>query len=233
MAKIGLLIPTDMEAVGVPECCMVAAGFGPGKSSSCAAAADLIFKKHCDTVVIWGTAGSLSPELHAGDIVVAGRTAHKDFSLTPLPGARGLGDVPDFSEADFWHTLDSSLAELLLQAVQTVFPEHRAVIGPVCSGDIFDPAQARGNPIEAQAYAVDMETSAVAEFCYRLREKSGIAVRFGTIRVISNNAATSDSSLACDDFTTFLKLFAQMNARLPRLLEYLPNHQSRKIYMLH
>lgn len=221
MKRIGLLVPTAGEAVGVPECCIAAAGFGPGKSSSCAAAADLIFNRGCDTVVIWGTAGSLSPELHAGDIVVAGRTAHKDFSLEPLPGARGLGDVPDFSEEDFWHTLDNPLAELLLQAVRTVFPEHHAIIGPVCSGDIFDPAQARGNPIEAQGCAVDMETSAVAEFCHRLRKKSGIAVRFGTIRVISNNADTSDSTLACDDFTTFLKLFSQMNSRLPRLLEYL------------
>ena len=219
--KIGFLIPTEMEAAGVPQGCTVTWGFGAGKSSSCAAAADLIFNKGCDTVVIWGTAGSLSPDLHAGDIVVAGRTAHKDFSLEPLPGARGLGDVPDFSEEDFWYTLDKSLAELLLKAVKQVFPEHKSIIGPVCSGDIFDPAQARGNPIEAQAVAVDMETSAVAEFCHRLREKSGVPVRFGTIRVISNNADTSDSDNATSDFTAFLQLFAKMNTRLPQLQAFL------------
>ncbi len=214
---IGFLIPTEMEATGVPNGCTVTWGFGPGKSSSCAAAADLIFNKGCNTVVIWGTAGSLSPDLHAGDIVVAGRTAHKDFSLEPLPGARGLGDVPDFSEEDFWYTMDSALAEQLLEAVQQVFPDHKAVIGPVCSGDIFDPAQARGNPIEAQAVAVDMETSAVAEFCHRLCKKSGMNIRFGTIRVISNNADTSNSANASSDFTAFLQLFTKMNARLPQL----------------
>ena len=223
--KIGFLIPTEMEAVGVAQGCTVTWGFGAGKSSSCAAAADLIFNKGCDTVVIWGTAGSLSPDFHAGDIVVAGRTAHKDFSLEPLAGARGLGDVPDFSEEDFWHTLDKPLAKLLLEAVRQVFPEHKTAVGPVCSGDIFDPAKARGNPIEAQAVAVDMETSAVAEFCHRLREKSGVAVRFGTIRVISNNADTSDSANATSDFTAFLQLFAKMNARLPRLQEYLEHNK--------
>ena len=216
--KIGFLIPTEMEAAGVPQGCMVTWGFGAGKSSSCAAAADLIFNKGCDTVVIWGTAGSLSPDLHAGDIVVAGRTAHKDFSLEPLPGARGLGDVPDFSEEDFWYTLDKPLAKQLLEAVQQVFPEHKSVIGPVCSGDIFDPAQARGNPIEAQAVAVDMETSAVAEFCHRLCKKCCVPVCFGTIRVISNDADTSDSANASSDFTAFLQLFAKMNTRLPQLL---------------
>ena len=219
--KIGFLIPTEMEAAGVPDGCTVTWGFGAGKSSSCAAAADLIFNKGCDTVVIWGTAGSLEPDLHAGDIVVAGRTAHKDFSLEPLPGARGLGDVPDFSEEDFWYTMDKPLAEQLLKAVQQVFPEHKAVIGPVCSGDIFDPAKARGNPIEAQAMAVDMETSAVAEFCHRLCKKSGMNICFGTIRVISNNADTSDSANASSDFTAFLQLFAKMNARLPQLQELL------------
>ena len=221
MSKIGFLIPTQSESIGVPEGCTVSAGFGAGKASSCAAAADLIFNQHCDTVVIWGTAGSLNADLHTGDIVVAGRTAHKDFSLEPLPGARGLGDVPDFSEADFWHTLERPLAKLLLKAVRRVFPEHRALIGPVCSGDIFDPAKARGNPIEAQAYAVDMETSAVAEFCHRLKHKSGLPVRFGTIRVLSNNAATADSATASADFRQFLTLFSQMNTRLAFLQQIL------------
>ena len=223
---IGFLIPTEVEATGVPNGCTVTWGFGAGKSSSCAAAADLIFNKGCDTVVIWGTAGSLEPDLHAGDIVVAGRTAHKDFSLEPLPGARGLGDVPDFSEEDFWYTMDSALAEQLLKAVQQVFPDHKVVIGPVCSGDIFDPTKARGNPIEAQAVAVDMETSAVAEFCHRLCKKSGMNIRFGTIRVISNNADTSDSANASSDFTAFLQLFAKMNARLPQLQELLQTNRN-------
>ena len=153
--------------------------------------------------------------------MVASRTAHKDFSLVPLPGARGLGDVPDFSEDDFWHTLDASLTKTLFNAVGKVFPEHKVILGPVCSGDVFDPAAARGNPIEAQACAVDMETSAVAEFCHRLVQKCGIPVRFGTVRVISNNADTSDSSSASNDFASFLKLFSQMNSRLALLQEHL------------
>ena len=221
--KLGFIIPTEGEAVGVPEGCVVASGFGAGKSSTCAAAADLIFNRHCDTVVIWGTAGGLSSELHAGDIVVTTRTAHKDFSLTPLAGARGLGDVPDFSEDDFWHTLDVPLKDRLVHAIRSVFPEHHVVEGPVCSGDIFDPAAARGNPIEAQALAVDMETSAVAEFCHRLNTKCGNPVRFGTVRVISNNANTSDSASASGDFSEFLKLFAKMNARLAELQKLVEN----------
>ena len=219
--KVGFLIPTTVESVGIPEACTVAAGFGAGKSSSCAAAADLVFNRRCDTVVIWGTAGCLSNTLQAGDIVVATRTAHKDFSLEPLFGARGLGDVPGFSGEDFWHAMDKPLAELLLESVKRVFPDRHAVPGAVCSGDIFDPAKAQGNPIEAQADAVDMETSAVAEFCHRLREKSGVPVHFGTIRVLSNDADTADSAGAAGDFRRFLAMFAQMNARLPLLQRFI------------
>ena len=215
--KVGFIIPTHLEAVGVPAECVADCGFGAGKSSNCAAAADLIFNRGCDTIVIWGTAGGLTPTLHTGDIVVGTRTAHKDFSLTPLTWVRGYGDVPEFSEEDFWHTLDATLAEQLLQAVETVFPGHHVVAGPICSGDIFDPAAARGNPIEAQAWAVDMETSAVAEFCHRLNTRCGMKVRFGTARVISNNADTADSDTACGDFNDFLQQFAQMNARLEEL----------------
>ena len=126
---------------------------------------------------------------------------------------------------DIKSTLDKPLAKQLLEAVQQVFPEHKSVIGPVCSGDIFDPAQARGNPIEAQAVAVDMETSAVAEFCHRLCKKCCVPVCFGTIRVISNDADTSDSDNATSDFTAFLQLLAKMNARLPRLQELLEKTQ--------
>jgi nucleoside phosphorylase len=212
--KVGFLIPTTVESVGIPEACTVAAGFGAGKSSSCAAAADLVFNRRCDTVVIWGTAGCLSNTLQAGDIVVATRTAHKDFSLEPLFGARGLGDVPGFSGEDFWHAMDKPLAELLLESVKRVFPDRHAVPGAVCSGDIFDPAKAQGNPIEAQADAVDMETSAVAEFCHRLREKCGMSIRFGTIRVLSNDARAVPSANAASDFSHFMELFSQMNTRL-------------------
>ena len=212
--KLGFLIPTSGEAVGIPAECTVSAGFGAGKSSSCASAADLIFNRHCDTVVIWGTAGCLTNQLKTGDIVVATRTAHKDFSLEPLFGTRGLGDVPDFSDDDFWHTMDEPLANVLLKAVKRVFPTHHAVTGAVCSGDIFDPAMSRGNPIERQAAAVDMETSAVAEFCHRLRTKCGIPVRFGTIRVLSNDANGTTASTAGGNFTQFLQLFSQMNTQL-------------------
>ena len=215
--KVGFIIPTKEEATGVPAECVAACGFGAGKSSSCAAAADLIFNRGCDTIVIWGTAGGLMPELKNGDIVVGNRVAHKDFSLTPLPWARGLGDVPDFSEKDFWHTLDAALAGQLLQAVKAVFPEHHIVAGPICAGDIFDPAAARGNPIEAQAWAVDMETPAVAEFCHRLNTHCGMAIRFGVVRVVSNNADTADSETICNDFNGFLQRFAQMSSRLKDL----------------
>ena len=212
--KSGFIVPTTEESVGVPAGCVAACGFGAGKSSACAAAADLIFNRGCDTIVIWGTAGGLTPELRNGDIVVGNRVAHKDFSLTPLPGARGLGDVPNFSEEDFWHTLDGRLTERLRLVAEAVFPEKRVFVGPICAGDIFDPAAARGNPIEAQAWAVDMETPAVAEFCHRLNIHCGMSIRFGVVRVISNNADTADSETVCNDFSGFLQRFAQLSSRL-------------------
>jgi crotonobetainyl-CoA:carnitine CoA-transferase CaiB-like acyl-CoA transferase len=76
--KSGFIVPTTEESVGVPAGCVAACGFGAGTSSACAAAADFIFNRGCDTIVIWGTAGGLSPELRNGDIVVGNRVAHKD-----------------------------------------------------------------------------------------------------------------------------------------------------------
>ena len=219
--QVGFIIPTKEESVGVPADCLAACGFGAGKSATCAAASHLIFQRKCDTIVIWGTAGGLTEQLHTGDILVGTRTAHKDFSLAPLPGARGLGDVPEFSEEDFWHTLDSELADRLHAATSRVFPGRRVLSGPICSGDIFDPAAARGNPVEAKSWAVDMETAAVAEFCHRLNQKCGMAIRFGTARVISNDANTEDSNTAGRDFSRFLQEFHAMNARLPELQQLL------------
>ena len=216
--RTGFIIPTDLECTDLPpeESHIVCAGYGAGKAAACSAAAELIYEKNCDTVLIWGLAGGLSPALQVGDVLIGTHVAYKDYNIYPLANSTGTGYVQGFAE-NLWHPLDEELSDLLFETVRKIFPEKTVLRGNICTGDQFVQHQSTDqyNRIEQKALAVDMESAAVAHFCYNLKKK----VRFGVIRVISDNANHS----ADLDFTTFLQQFAAMNRALPRLREVLEN----------
>jgi adenosylhomocysteine nucleosidase len=214
--KIGFLIPTDLESQNLPpeEECIICAGYGAGKAAACSAAAELIYEKNCDTILIWGLAGGLAPAVQVGDILIGTHVAYKDYNIYPLMNSTGVGYVQDFAE-ELWHELDCALTDRIFQAVTRVFPGRNVIRGGICTGDQFVLHQSmeQYNRIEQNALAVDMESAAVAHFCYKLKRD----IRFGVIRVISDNANHS----ADQDFTTFLQQFSKMNCSLSRLREVL------------
>lgn len=216
--RIGFIIPTDLESENLaPESSHITcAGYGAGKASACSAAAELIFEKNCDTILIWGLGGALSPALSPGDVLIGTHVAYKDFNIHPLCNSTGVGFVPNFAE-DLWHPLDEKLCDDLYKAVRQVFPESNVLRGNICTGDQFvlHQSMSQYNRIEQKALAVDMESAAVAQFCFNLKRD----VRFGVIRVISDSA----DSNADMDFTEFLQKFAQMNRALPTLKRVLEN----------
>ncbi len=214
--RIGFIVPTDLESQRLPVenqhiCC---AGYGSGKASACAAAAKLVFSKHCDTILLWGLAGGISPKVDINDIVVGSRVAYRDFNIAPLCNSTGVGFVPVFAENIFVE-LDAELRGMLVQELQKLFPDRQVKEGAVCTGDQFvehHPGD-EWNRVEAVSDVVDMESAAVVHFCHKIDPH----IRVGIIRVVSDHA----DHHAGGDFSAFLQSFAEMNTQLYKLRENL------------
>ena len=211
--RIGFIVPTELESANLHKlnAHVTCAGFGAGKTAACAAAARLIFDKHCDTIVVWGLAGGLSHRVNVGDIVVGSSVAYRDYNIYPLCGSTGLGWVWNFAEKDPFVELDAELRGMLAAQLRKAFPDRNVLEGKVCSGDQFvelKPGDPR-NRVEAEADVVDMESAAVAHFCHALDRN----IKVGIVRVISDNADHN----ANIDFSAFLSAFAEMNSRLYQL----------------
>lgn len=204
--RIGFLVPTEVESRNIHELNrhVTCAGYGTGKVAACAAAADLIFNKYCDTIIVWGLAGGLSRKVDVNDIVVASRVAYRDFNVYPLFGSTGVGWVEGFAE-NIFVDLDAELRAMLLRHLGKTFPGRRILEGTVCSGDQFLALQP-GDPknrVEQVSDVVDMESAAVVHFCSKLNRN----IKVGVVRVISDNADHN----AGVDFNTFVDSFADMN----------------------
>lgn len=210
--RIGFLIPTETESTDFPASSrhVTCAGYGAGKAAACSAAAELVFGKHCDTILIWGLAGGLSERVRVGDVVVGLRVAHRDYDVQPLYGSTGVGWVQNFAE-DVFAPLDAELAKRLSEELRRIFPDRRVLEGTVCSGDQFVHLEAgrERNRVERESDVVDMESAAVAQFCRNLRR----GIRVGVVRVVSDYA----DGRAGADFMESLKSFAAINAKADEL----------------
>ena len=210
--RIGFLVPTDLEAQNLHKMNehVTCAGYGAGKASACSAAAELIFNKYCDTIIVWGLAGGLSRRVSINDIVIGSRVAYRDFNIYPLFNSTGVGWVEKFSENVFFE-LDPGLRSLLREQIRKIFPERNVLEGTICTGDQFvefKPGDAL-NRVERESDAVDMESAAVVHFCHNLNKK----IKVGIVRVISDNA-DHNANL---DFSSFLQAFEAMNGKLFQL----------------
>lgn len=211
--RIGFIVPTDLESANLHKLNehVTCAGAGAGKTAACAAAAKLIFEKHCDTIIVWGLAGGMSKRVNVNDIVVGSSVAYRDYNIYPLCGSTGIGWVWNFAEKSPFVELDAGLRRVLMAQLRKVFPDHNVIEGKVCSGDQFvelKPGDPR-NRIEEEADVVDMESAAVAHFCHTLDRN----LKVGIVRVISDNADHN----ANVDFSAFLSAFSQMNSQLYQL----------------
>lgn len=207
--NIGFLIPTSLEAQNIPQSIqhITCAGYGAGKVAACSAAADLIFNKHCNTIIIWGLAGGLSCTAEVGTIVVGDKVAYRDYNIAPLMDSTGVGWVQEFAE-NLFVKLDEDLRDKLLIHARNLFPGHTVMSGTICSGDQFVnyTPDTQLNRIEEESDAVDMESAAVVHFCHNIDP----SIKVGIVRVISDNANVK----ADIDFNKFLSEFAKMNSEL-------------------
>lgn len=160
------------------DVCVVVCGVGKVNAAMCALM--LIEKYKPDLVLNSGVAGSLSPIVGIGDIVVATKSVEHDMNGTALGDKQGEITFPDgnmmFFECD-------KQASTLLAAICKEIPDTKVAQGIIASGDIFVSDRKQRFKINDRfgALACEMEGAAIGHVCVRCE------VPYGIIRAISDD----------------------------------------------
>lgn len=159
-----------------------------GKVAAASTATELILDHGVRGIIFTGAAGSLSPAVRVGDVVVATALAQHDMDASPL---YPRGEVPLLGRSRF--DADPAIRDALLAATADFLREEprglprtaQAHAGLIASGDRFiadDDARQAVLGACRDALAVEMEGAAVAQVCFEH------GVPFGCLRTISDSA---------------------------------------------
>jgi adenosylhomocysteine nucleosidase len=205
----------DLE--GVP---VVLAQCGIGKVNAAFAATVLLDRLGCGAVVFCGVAGSLNPQLHVGDVLIADRLVQHDYGALAerafWPTEPGRIPVAEAQARHMGYAAPAALLQRLEQLAQAArLPPVRIAgverrpnirFGAVLTGDTFLNCAYTRSELQAlhEGDAIEMEGAAVAQ----------VAAKFGApcvvIRTISDEAS-GGSHLA---FAEFAALAAANSAAL-------------------
>lgn len=175
------------------DVCVVVCGVGKVNAAMCALM--LIEKYKPDLVLNSGVAGSLSPIVGIGDIVVATKSVEHDMNSTALGDKQGEITFPDgnmmFFECD-------RQASTLLASICKEIPDTKVAQGIIASGDIFVSDRKQRFKINDRfgALACEMEGAAIGHVCVRCE------VPYGIIRAISDDLDENKGM----DFVKFCEL---------------------------
>ena len=175
------------------DVCIVVCGVGKVNAAMCALM--LIEKYKPNLVLNSGVAGSLSPIVGIGDIVVATKSVEHDMNGTALGDKQGEITFPDgnmmFFECD-------KQASTLLAAICKEIPDTKVAQGIIASGDIFVSDRKQRFKINDRfgALACEMEGAAIGHVCVRCE------VPYGIIRAISDDLDENKGM----DFVKFCEL---------------------------
>lgn len=175
------------------DVCIVVCGVGKVNAAMCALM--LIEKYKPNLVLNSGVAGSLSPIVGIGDIVVATKSVEHDMNGTALGDKQGEITFPDgnmmFFECD-------KQAYTLLAAICKKIPDTKVAQGIIASGDIFVSDRKQRFKINDRfgALACEMEGAAIGHVCVRCE------VPYGIIRAISDDLDENKGM----DFVKFCEL---------------------------
>lgn len=175
------------------DVCVVVCGVGKVNAAMCALM--LIEKYKPDLVLNSGVAGSLSPIVGIGDIVVATKSIEHDMNGTALGDRQGEITFPDgnmmFFECD-------KQASTLLASICKKIPDTKVAQGIIASGDIFVSDRKQRFKINDRfgALACEMEGAAIGHVCVRCE------VPYGIIRAISDDLDENKGM----DFVKFCEL---------------------------
>ena len=187
---------------GLP-CVVVQCGVGKVNAAMCA---QILCTAYGVThLVNTGIAGSLSPELDIGDLVISQDAMYHDVDCTEF--GYPYGQVPRMDTLTF--PADEAMMAWAFAAAEALNPGH-AKIGRVASGDQFIASKERKDFIieKTQALCTEMEGAAIAQTAYRN------GVPFVILRAISDKADNS----AQMDYPTFENMAAHHCAQVTRAM---------------
>lgn len=162
---------------------------GIGKVNAAICTQILVDKFNISAVINTGIAGSLDADIDIADIVLSKDVLHHDVDATGF--GYELGQIPRMDVKAF--DGDSTLIKCGEDAVKKLFPETKAFVGRIVSGDQFISDNAKKEFITSNfgGFCTEMEGAAIAQTAYLNN------IPFLIIRAISDkadNSATMDYS---------------------------------------
>ena len=162
-----------------------------GKVFAAICAQTMILKYGVKAIINSGVGGTLTGELHIGDVAISTACVQHDMDTSPVGDPVGLLSGINVVELPADTTLVGELDKVCADAGVN----HR--LGVIATGDQFVASHERRDWIRDQfkAIAVEMEAGSIAHVCYVNK------VPFASIRVISDEAS-GDVHI---DYMTFVK----------------------------
>lgn len=153
---------------------------GAGKVNAAICAATMIQRYCPDIIINSGVAGSLSPIVGIGDIVIGTKSIEHDMNSTVLGDKQGEVSFPGGKVMYF--ECDKEAATLLASICRKL-PDTKVSQGIIASGDIFVSDRRKRLRINDSfgALACEMEGAAIGHVCFCF------GVPYGIIRAISDD----------------------------------------------
>lgn len=170
---------------------VVLARSGVGKVFAALCTQTMILRYGVRAIVNSGVAGTLTDELHIGDVAISRAAVEHDMDTSAVGDPKGLISGINMIELP----ADEAIVAELDRCCAAAGVNHR--VGVIATGDQFVASAERRQWIKSQfsAAAVEMEAGAIAQVCFVNR------VPFAAIRVISDEAS-GDVHV---DYMTFVK----------------------------
>lgn len=166
---------------------VVVATSGVGKVFAAICAEAMILRFGVTALLNTGVAGTLSPMLEVGDVVLADEVVQHDMNTTALGDPQGL--------LSGINIVKIPADERLLRALCTATAEldYNGMVGTIASGDLFVAKQKTKDALVAQfdALACEMEGAAIGHVAYVNK------VPFAVLRTISDGGDGMEFSEFC------------------------------------
>lgn len=197
--KIGIIVAMDKELQQLQHLFtdgnVVVEKCGIGKVNAALGAAEMIRRHHPDVIVSSGCAGGNGDDIHVQDVVVGAEVSYHDvYCGTSIDQTTVYGQVqgmPARYKAD---------GQLLAKACRVKCEGFSVHPGLIVTGDWFVDSKDKMRDIIShfpEAKAVDMETAAIAQTCYKY------GVPFISFRVVSDiPLRDTDASMYHDFWNT-------------------------------
>ena len=184
---------------------VVCAVCGIGKVNAAMCAQTMILRYAPARIINTGVAGSLSPELGVGDVVIASDVVQHDFDTTAFGDPPGL--IPGLNTVKM-HCSDRLRMSELRNAAEAALAGTGAKVfdGVIASGDRFvaDPETKKRIVGLFGAAACEMEGGAIGQVC------AANGVPFAVVRTMSDSADGG----AVEDYPAFVEKAAAVSAHI-------------------